>query len=139
MYVVLYFQIVILSLILVELFGFMGIIGLKLSAIPAVILIVAVGVGVEFTVHLSVVSTHSIHFFKTTEWIIYMTVDITILTGVWSEMIFLFFVCFLSFSHFCILLCFPFLFSLFKYQNNQNHIHCIVNHFGWLCALVYIE
>ncbi|KAH3696994.1 hypothetical protein DPMN_084478, partial [Dreissena polymorpha] len=46
--------IVILTLILVELFGFMGIMGLKLSAIPAVILIVTVGMGVEFTVHLAV-------------------------------------------------------------------------------------
>lgn len=41
---------------LVELFGFMGILGLKLSAIPAVILIVTVGIGVEFTVHVAVVS-----------------------------------------------------------------------------------
>ncbi|XP_045158248.1 protein patched homolog 1-like isoform X2 [Mercenaria mercenaria] len=46
--------VVIVSLILVELFGFMGILGLKLSAIPAVILIVSVGIGVEFTVHVSV-------------------------------------------------------------------------------------
>ena len=53
------FQVVIVSLILVELFGFMGILGLKLSAIPAVILIVSVGIGVEFTVHVSVVCTFS--------------------------------------------------------------------------------
>ncbi|KAL4236598.1 Protein patched 1 [Mactra antiquata] len=46
--------VVVLSLILVELFGFMGILGLKLSAVPAVILIVTVGIGVEFTVHVAV-------------------------------------------------------------------------------------
>ena len=40
----------------VELFGFMGLIGIKLSAIPAVLLIVSVGIGVEFTVHISLVS-----------------------------------------------------------------------------------
>ena len=34
----------------------MGLMGLKLSAIPAVILIVTIGIGVEFTVHVSVVS-----------------------------------------------------------------------------------
>ncbi|XP_052776119.1 protein patched homolog 1-like isoform X1 [Mya arenaria] len=46
--------VVVLTLVLVELFGFMGIVGLKLSAIPAVILISSVGIGVDFTVHLSV-------------------------------------------------------------------------------------
>ena len=56
MLIVLYFQVVILTILLIELFGFMGIMGLKLSAIPAVILIVTVGIGVEFTVHVSVVS-----------------------------------------------------------------------------------
>lgn len=56
-YYCMFFQIVILTFILVELFGFMGILGLKLSAVPAVILIVTVGVGVEFTVHVAVVST----------------------------------------------------------------------------------
>ena len=39
-----------------ELFGFLGILGLKLSAVPAVILILSVGVGVEFTIHLLTVS-----------------------------------------------------------------------------------
>ena len=44
-------------MILIELFGFMGIMGIKLSAVPAVILIMTVGIGVEFTLHLSVVSS----------------------------------------------------------------------------------
>ncbi|XP_064605910.1 protein patched homolog 1-like [Liolophura sinensis] len=44
----------VLSMMVVELFGVMGIIGVRLSAVPAVILIVAVGIGVEFTVHICV-------------------------------------------------------------------------------------
>ncbi|KAI8509049.1 Protein patched 1 [Branchiostoma belcheri] len=40
----------------VELFGVMGLLGIKLSAIPAVIIIASVGIGVEFTVHISFVS-----------------------------------------------------------------------------------
>ena len=43
-------------MMVVELFGFMGLIGIKLSAVPAVLLIVSVGIGVEFTVHISLVS-----------------------------------------------------------------------------------
>ena len=43
----------------VELFGIMGLIGIKLSAIPVVILIASVGIGVEFTVHIALVSQHS--------------------------------------------------------------------------------
>ncbi|XP_041359146.1 protein patched homolog 1-like isoform X2 [Gigantopelta aegis] len=46
--------VVMLAMILVELFGFMGMIGIKLSAVPAVILIMAVGIGVEFTLHMAV-------------------------------------------------------------------------------------
>ncbi|XP_050403061.1 protein patched homolog 1 isoform X2 [Patella vulgata] len=46
--------VVTLSSILVELFGFMGIVGIKLSAVPAVILIMTVGIGIEFTLHMSV-------------------------------------------------------------------------------------
>jgi predicted RND superfamily exporter protein len=34
----------------------MGLLGIKLSAVPAIILIVAVGIGVEFTVHICLVS-----------------------------------------------------------------------------------
>ncbi|KAJ8039814.1 Protein patched-like 1 [Holothuria leucospilota] len=41
----------VLGMLLVQLFGFMGLIGLKLSAIPVATLIISVGVGVEFTVH----------------------------------------------------------------------------------------
>lgn len=40
----------------IELFGVMGLINIKLSAIPVVILIAAVGIGVEFTVHIALVS-----------------------------------------------------------------------------------
>ncbi|XP_061192639.1 protein patched homolog 1-like [Saccostrea echinata] len=46
--------VVVLGLIVVELFGFMGLSDIRLSAVPAVILIVSVGIGVEFTVHISV-------------------------------------------------------------------------------------
>ncbi|XP_031550501.1 protein patched homolog 1-like [Actinia tenebrosa] len=41
-----------LTLITVQVFGFMGLTGIKLSAVPAVTLILSVGVGVEFTVHM---------------------------------------------------------------------------------------
>ncbi|XP_064624757.1 protein patched homolog 1-like isoform X2 [Lineus longissimus] len=44
--------VIVLSMTVVELFGFMGLAGIKLSAVPAVILIVSVGIGVEFTVHI---------------------------------------------------------------------------------------
>ena len=54
-----FFQVIVLSMMLIELFGFMGLMGLKLSAIPAVILIVTIGIGVEFTVHVSVVSLYT--------------------------------------------------------------------------------
>lgn len=40
-------------MLVVELAGFMGIVGLKLNAVSAVTLITAVGIGVEFTVHVS--------------------------------------------------------------------------------------
>lgn len=43
-------------MMVVELFGFMGLSDIRLSAVPAVILIVSVGIGVEFTVHIAVVS-----------------------------------------------------------------------------------
>lgn len=41
----------------VELFGIMGFLGIKLSAIPVVILVASIGIGVEFTVHVALVST----------------------------------------------------------------------------------
>ncbi|KAM6948197.1 protein patched homolog 1, partial [Aplochiton taeniatus] len=43
----------ILAMMTVELFGIMGLMGIKLSAIPVVILIASVGIGVEFTVHIA--------------------------------------------------------------------------------------
>lgn len=49
-------QVFILAMMTVELFGIMGLIGIKLSAIPVVILIASVGIGVEFTVHVALVS-----------------------------------------------------------------------------------
>lgn len=48
-------QVFILAMMTVELFGIMGLIGIKLSAIPVVILIASVGIGVEFTVHIALV------------------------------------------------------------------------------------
>ena len=42
-------------MITTELFGFMGLWNIKLSAVPAVTLILSVGVGVEFTVHMCTV------------------------------------------------------------------------------------
>ncbi|XP_029473971.1 protein patched homolog 2 [Rhinatrema bivittatum] len=43
----------VLAMMTLELFGIMGLIGIKLSAIPVVILIASVGIGVEFTVHIA--------------------------------------------------------------------------------------
>lgn len=50
-------QVFVLAMIVVELFGFMGLIGIKMSAVPAVILIMSAGIGVEFTLHVAVVSS----------------------------------------------------------------------------------
>lgn len=41
-----------------QLIGFMGIIGIKLSAIPAVLLVVSVGIGVHFTANIALVSCY---------------------------------------------------------------------------------
>lgn len=41
-----------LAVITSELFGFMGLVGVKLSAVPVVILVASVGIGVEFTLHI---------------------------------------------------------------------------------------
>ncbi|CAM5136584.1 unnamed protein product [Eretmochelys imbricata] len=46
-------SVAVLAMMTVELFGIMGLMGIKLSAIPAVILIASVGIGVEFTVHVA--------------------------------------------------------------------------------------
>ena len=43
----------------------MGLAGIKLSAVPAVTLILSVGVGVEFTVHMCMVCIKSTRIFKT--------------------------------------------------------------------------
>lgn len=49
-------QVLVLGIMVVELFGLMGLIGVKLSAIPGVILIITAGIGVEFTVYVCIVS-----------------------------------------------------------------------------------
>jgi len=46
-------------MVVMELFGLMGLLGIKLSAVPAVILVITAGVGVEFTVHVCLVSSTS--------------------------------------------------------------------------------
>ena len=51
-----------LALMTVELFGMMGLIGIKLSAVPVVILVASVGIGVEFTVHIALVCKTRKHF-----------------------------------------------------------------------------
>lgn len=51
-----------LALMTVELFGIMGLIGIKLSAVPVVILVASVGIGVEFTVHIALVCKTRKHF-----------------------------------------------------------------------------
>ncbi|XP_013377074.1 PREDICTED: protein patched homolog 2 isoform X3 [Chinchilla lanigera] len=45
--------VVVLAMVTVELFGVMGFLGVKLSAIPVVILVASVGISVEFTVHVA--------------------------------------------------------------------------------------
>lgn len=55
-------QVFVLATMTVELFGVMGLINIKLSAIPVVILIAAVGIGVEFTVHIAMVRQDSSQF-----------------------------------------------------------------------------
>lgn len=52
--------ILVLCMIVIELFGLMGHLGVKLSAIPAVILIVAVGIGVDFVSHITLVIFESL-------------------------------------------------------------------------------
>uniref|UniRef100_A0A8B9YXR5 SSD domain-containing protein n=1 Tax=Buteo japonicus TaxID=224669 RepID=A0A8B9YXR5_9AVES len=55
--------VVVLALMTVELFGIMGLIGIKLSAVPVVILVASVGIGVEFTVHIALVCKTRKYFF----------------------------------------------------------------------------
>ena len=47
---------VVVASIVVQLFGVMAVLDVHLSAIPAVIIILAVGLGVEFTLHICIVS-----------------------------------------------------------------------------------
>ena len=47
-----HFQAIFLVMVFTELLGFMGFLGVKLSAMPAVILVASIGIGVEFTVHI---------------------------------------------------------------------------------------
>ena len=58
-FAMLYLQVAVLVMNTFELYGIMGLLGLRLSAVPAVTLIISVGVGVEFTVHICLVS-HSL-------------------------------------------------------------------------------
>ena len=44
------------ALIVVQLHGVMGFFGVKLSAIPAIITVLAVGLGAEFVLHIIIVS-----------------------------------------------------------------------------------
>ncbi|XP_069156937.1 protein patched [Procambarus clarkii] len=46
--------VLLLATLVLQLFGVLGVLGVKLSAVPAVLLIVSVGVGVEFCVHVTV-------------------------------------------------------------------------------------
>ncbi|KAK8750191.1 hypothetical protein OTU49_015292, partial [Cherax quadricarinatus] len=46
--------VLLLATLVLQLFGVLGVVGVKLSAVPAVLLIVSVGVGVEFCVHVTV-------------------------------------------------------------------------------------
>lgn len=49
-------QVVVMATVVVELFGFMGLVSIKLSAIPAVILILTIGISLQFTIHITIVS-----------------------------------------------------------------------------------
>lgn len=46
-----------LATLVLQLLGVMAILGVKLSAVPAVLLVLAIGRGVHFTVHLCLVSS----------------------------------------------------------------------------------
>lgn len=45
-----------LAAVVLQLLGLMGAVGMQLSAVPAVLLVVAVGIATHFTLHLSLVS-----------------------------------------------------------------------------------
>lgn len=46
--------VVVMATVVVELFGFMGLVSIKLSAIPAVILILTIGISFQFTIHITI-------------------------------------------------------------------------------------
>ncbi|XP_077500202.1 protein patched isoform X2 [Amblyomma americanum] len=48
------FLVLVLASLVLELFGAMGFLGVRLSAVPAVLLVLAVGVGVQFLVHVTI-------------------------------------------------------------------------------------
>jgi len=52
--------VIVLVMITVEVYGFMGLAGIKLSAFPAVRVMLSVGVGMEFTVHMTMVCCLSV-------------------------------------------------------------------------------
>ena len=88
---------------------------------------------------------YNIIFILRDDFVIYQVIVSWIMWAYWTVT--------LTFSICCLLIllysqllvgCFPFsfLFPLFfcpVYLNNLNRVHCIVNHFVWLCTLVYIE
>lgn len=47
-----------LAAVVLQLLGIMGLCDIKLSAVPAVLLVVSVGIAVHFTVHICLVSTN---------------------------------------------------------------------------------
>lgn len=49
-----------MAMVVVELFGFMGLFSIKLNAIPAVILIVTVGVSLQFIIYITMVNKRHI-------------------------------------------------------------------------------
>lgn len=51
-----------MAMVVVELFGFMGLFSIKLNAIPAVILIVAVGVSLQFSIYVTMVSGEKLQY-----------------------------------------------------------------------------
>lgn len=52
--------VLVVSSIVIQLFGFMEFLGVHLSAVPAVITILAIGLGVEFSLHIIIVSFYFI-------------------------------------------------------------------------------
>ncbi len=48
--------VVVIASIVIQLLGVMGLLGIKMSAVPAVILILAAGIGLELTIHIMIVS-----------------------------------------------------------------------------------